>query len=486
MVMIKFILILLPILAIGAVAWVLWYFYMKVRFKTISSNEAGIVTGTNLGNEKTEKNIIKDENGRYMKIIRGGGHRLRMFQSFDRISLSSFQLELTTPKIYTGEGVGIYGKAIAAIKLADENEGIVQYAEQFLGKDQKDIEKEVAEVLGGNLRAILSRMTVEQINGDREKFNEEVRRVAQEQLDRMGFFIVSLSLIDLWDDDEYLVNLGKPKVSEIKKTADIAESTNKRATSLHVSKMDQEVAEDRYEREMQVAEARKVKDIKDAQILAQTSKENARSESAYRLEEEELNFVIESKRLAVVEQEKTVNLRLERLERENQVKLEKEQVEVQKQKAEGDFFKIVREAEGKSQAVKFAGEAEADRVRQLSAANVEDLENRAEAMAKHKEVIITEKMIEMLPKYATAISSSINNVESIRIMDSGGGDQLSSLPNMVTEMMAKTSEGLGQMTGIDLEEIVNNLSKPSQHTNETNYHANSDVETVDESIDKAE
>lgn len=476
--MFKLLFVLIPIIILAVIGYIGWYLYMKVRFKTVSSNEAGVITGPNLG-DPNESNIVKDDNGRYMKIIRGGGHRLRRFQSFERFSLKSFQLTLNTPKIYTAEGVGVYGQAIATIKVSDTLAGTVQYAEQFLGKPQDEIENEIEEVLGSNLRAILSKMTVEDINSDRDKFNEAVRKIAQEQLDRMGFFITSLGLTDLRDDDGYLENLGKPQVAKIQKIADIAEAVNKRETQLKQAEVDEEVAKKRYEREMNIAETKKDKDLKDAKILAETEKERAIAEASYDLEQEQRRLTIEARRLDIREQEKTNELKLREMERDNEVKLqerqvelEMKQVEVRKQQSDADYYAKTREAEANAQAQKLAGEAEAEVIRKKSAAEVEALEKRAEAMNKHKEVLITEKMIDMLPKYAQAVSSSLSNVESIRILDGGSGDQVRSLPNMVTGMMANMNEGLGQMTGIDLDEIVKNLSKPSQHTNETHYHAN--------------
>src|SRR5699024_12076399 len=94
---------------------IVWYFYMKLRYRTVPSNEALIVTGPNLGNEEKEKNIHKDDQGRYMKVIRGGGHRLRMFQTGTRVSLKSLQLKIETPKVITKQGIGIYGKEVAKI-----------------------------------------------------------------------------------------------------------------------------------------------------------------------------------------------------------------------------------------------------------------------------------------------------------------------------------------------------------------------------------
>lgn len=457
------------LLVAGAIGFVVWYFYMKVRFKTVSSNEAGIITGTRLGDPAKEPNVVKDESGRYMKIIRGGGHRLKMFQSFDRISLKSFQLKLDTPKVYTKDGVGLYGQAVATIKVSESISGIVQYAEQFLGKKQKEIASEIEEVLGSNLRAILSKMTVEEINGDRERFNEEVREIAQEQLDRMGFQITSLGLTDLKDDDGYLENLGKPQVARVKKTADIAEATNARETDVHVAKMKQEVAEEQYKREIQIAETRKEKDLKKAKIEAETSRERAKSEAAYSLEVEERNLEIEQKKLAIREQDKERELHLLRMERENAIALERDQVEVEKQKIEAEYLKKIREAEAAAEtkelnakseanAKKLAGDAEAEVIRKRSEAEVEALEKRAEAMNKHKEVMLTEKVIEVLPEYARAISESLSNVESIRILDGGSGDQVRSLPSTVTNLMANMNEGLGQMTGVNLNNLINNFA----------------------------
>ena len=174
-----------------------------------------------------ETNLFSDSEGRSMKIIRGGGYRLRRFQTSTPVNLTSFQLKLSTPRVYTLGGVPIVADAVAMVKVADTLNGIANYAEQFLGKEQDEIELEIIEVLGSNLRAILSKMTVEDINSDREKFNNDVQEIAQKQLDLMGFKITSLGLTDLRDADEengYLENLGRPRIAEVRKLAEIAEA----------------------------------------------------------------------------------------------------------------------------------------------------------------------------------------------------------------------------------------------------------------------
>lgn len=417
-----------------------------------------IVTGTNLGDEKKDPSIYKDDQGRHMKVIRGGGHRLRMFQTSEKVSLKSFQLHLVTPKVYTQQGVGIKGEAVATVKVADTLEGIVKYAEQFLGKKQGEIETEVAEVLGSNLRAILSKMTVEQINGDRESFNEQVREIAQDQLDKMGFQITSFGLTNLEDDEGYLENLGRPQIASVKKTAEIAEAESERETEIKQAEVNEEVSKEKYTREMNIAETRKLKDIKEAQILTETQKERAIAEAAYELEQEQRRLTVEKQRLEIREQEKENELKLRQLERENQVELEKQQVEIREKQADAEYYAKTREAEAQAKAKIEEGTAEAEVIKLKSEAEVEAIKNRAEAMNEYQDVVLREKVIDMMPEYARAISESLANVESIRILDGGDGKQVNSLPKAVTGIMANLEESMGQMTGFDLNSFLGNLS----------------------------
>lgn len=50
--------ILIGVLLIGGIGW---YLFMKARYRTVPSNEALIITGPNLGDEKKESNIYRDD-----------------------------------------------------------------------------------------------------------------------------------------------------------------------------------------------------------------------------------------------------------------------------------------------------------------------------------------------------------------------------------------------------------------------------------------
>ncbi len=449
--------VIIALLIIAAIAGVAYFFWMKIRYRTAKSNEALIITGPKLGDPAKDTNIFTDDEGRSMKIIRGGGYLLRRFQTSTPVSLTSFQLKLATPRVYTNAGVPIVADAVAMVKVADTLNGIANYAEQFLGKEQEEIETEIIEVLGSNLRAILSKMTVEDINSDREKFNTDVQEVAQKQLDLMGFKITSLGLTDLRDADEdngYLENLGRPRIAEVRKLAEIAEANTERETRIHRAQTDQEAKEEEYLRQISTAESKKQKDLKDAAFKEETERARAKSEQSYELEKAKLAMEIQEEELS-----------MQFAARERAVKLEEEESKVRKTKADATYYETTRsaeadarrsviEGEAKAKIKRDEGAAEAEVIRERGKAEAESRKLLAEAMEEHGDVIITEKLIEMLPIFAEKVAMPLSNIESVKIIDSGNGQGIPSFGKSVTKTMVDMQEPLKEMTGIDIGELL--------------------------------
>ncbi|MCP3760900.1 flotillin family protein [Domibacillus sp. A3M-37] len=482
------------VLILAAAGAALWYFFMKVRYRTAKSNEALVITGPKLGDTEKETNIFTDDEGRSMKIIRGGGYRLRMFQTSTPVNLTSFQLKLTTPRVYTNGGVPIVADAVAMVKVADTLKGIANYAEQFLGKKQEEIEVEITEVLGSNLRAILSKMTVEEINGDREGFNKQVTEIAQKQLDEMGFKITSLGLTDLRDSDAkngYLDNLGRPRIAEVRKQAEIAEADSERETRIHKAKTDQEAREEEYKREIATAESKKAKDLKDAAIKEETERARAKSEQSYELERAKLAKEVKEAELILVSREKEEQLRIHQLERERLVTLEAEETKIRKAKADADFYETTKRAEAEAQKAQIDGAAKARIVREAGLAEAEVVLKKGEAEAKarqllaeaieeHGDVIITEKIIEMLPLLAEKIAQPLNNVDSIKIIQTGSESGIPSVSKGVTDTMLGIQDPLKELTGIDVASLLKDFASKGKRVETAPAPINQMTETIKE------
>lgn len=111
-----------------------------------------------------------------------------------RLSPLSSKLEVSTPAVYTEEGVPVSADGTVIIKVGSTVEEIATAAEQYLSKPTEDLENEAREVLEGHLRSILGSMTVEEIYKNRDKFSQEVQAVASVDLAKMGLVIVSFTV----------------------------------------------------------------------------------------------------------------------------------------------------------------------------------------------------------------------------------------------------------------------------------------------------
>lgn len=175
------------------------------RYKTVGPDEAMIITGSFL----IGSSVITDTYDRKIKIIRGGGaFIIPIFQKFGYLSLLSHKLDVTTPEVYTEQGVPVLVDGVAIIKVGSAVEDIATAAEQFMSKATDDLRLEAQEVLEGHLRAILGTMTVEEVYKNRDRFAQEVQGVAAKDLMKMGLSIVSFTIKDVRDKQGYLDALG--------------------------------------------------------------------------------------------------------------------------------------------------------------------------------------------------------------------------------------------------------------------------------------
>ncbi|GLB61637.1 hypothetical protein NCCP133_37660 [Cytobacillus sp. NCCP-133] len=83
-------------------------------------------------------------------------------------------------------------------------------------------------------------------------------------------------------------------------------------------------------------------------------------------------------------------------------------------------------------------------------------------MEKHGDVIITEKLIEMLPVFAEKIAQPLTNIDSIKIIDSGNGQGIPSFGKSITKTMVDMQEPLKEMTGIDVAELIKSYASKSK------------------------
>ncbi|MBD1372314.1 flotillin family protein [Hazenella sp. IB182357] len=456
------------------------------RYKTVGADEAMIVTGSMLGSD----NVMKDESGRKIKIIRGGGAFIvPIFQQSERLSLLSHKLTVSTPEVYTEQGVPILVDGVAIIKIGGSLEDVATAAEQFMGKSDELLTDEACEVLEGHLRAILGTMTVEEVYKNRERFAQEVQSVAARDLKKMGLQIVSFTIKDVRDKNGYLEALGRPRIAVVRRDADIAESNAVRDTEIETAKARQEGTKATLISETNIAEAQKDKELRVAQFKIEQDMKRAEADQAYHLQENK-------NRQAVVEEE----MKIELVRKQKQIELEEKEIsrrekqydaEVRKkadadryskeQAAEASRFEQEARARAEASAIKAKGlaDAEAHKAQGLAKAEVEKLEGiaaadviraqgLAEAEAKQKlaeafeqygQAAVLDLVAKMLPELAKHISEPLGNIDKITVVDAGNdGDGATKVSNYVTKLMAQAPEMVKQVAGIDINEMIHGMT----------------------------
>ncbi|MFC0187547.1 SPFH domain-containing protein [Fictibacillus aquaticus] len=480
-----------PILIAGGIAAFVLIALIGVfvtKYRTASPDEALIVTGSFLGS----KNVNIDESGNRIKIVRGGGtFVLPVFQQAKPLSLLTSKLDVQTPEVYTEQGVPVMADGTAIIKVGSSIGEIATAAEQFLGKTKEDRENEAREVLEGHLRSILGSMTVEEIYKNREKFSQEVQRVASQDLAKMGLIIVSFTIKDVRDKNGYLDALGKPRIAQVKRDADIATAEAEKETRIKRAEADKEAKRSELERATEVAEAEKVNQLKVAEFRREQDIAKARADQAYHLEEAKSKQEVTEQQMQVqiIERQKQIELEEKEIMRrekqyDSEVKKKADadrysveqaaEAEKRKQVAEADAHKYRVEAMAKAEAEKVRLEglskAEAERAKGETEADVIRLKGLAEAEAKQKiaeafemfgQAAVLDMVVKMLPAYAKEVAAPLGNIDKITVVDTGSSGEnggANKVTSYATNLMSTLQESLKASSGIDVREIIENLS----------------------------
>lgn len=482
------ILIVLGIVAFVLIALVGLY---VTKYRTAGPDEALIVTGSYLGS----KNVHKDESGNRIKIIRGGGTFVfPIFQQAQPLSLLSSKLEVTTPEVYTEQGVPVMADGTAIIKIGGSISEIATAAEQFLGKQKTEREAEAREVLEGHLRSILGSMTVEEIYKNRDKFSQEVQRVASQDLAKMGLVIVSFTIKDVRDKNGYLDSLGKPRIAQVKRDADIATADAEKETRIKRAEASKEAQKAELERATEIAEAEKENQLKVAEFRREQDIAKARADQAYELEtarakqevtEQEMQIRIIERQKQIELEEKEILRREKQYDSEVKKKADADRYAVEQNAAaekmrelaqadaekyrieslaKADAEKIRLDGLAKADAERAQGETEADIIRLRGLAEAEAKRKIAEAFEYYGQAAVLDMVVRMMPEYAKELASPLGNIDKITVVDTGGGEGsgANKVTSYATNLMSTLQETLKETSGIDVKELIESYA--GKHT----------------------
>jgi flotillin len=430
-------------------------------------------------------------------VVTGGGALiLPFFQSAKDLTLELMSFDVAPQQdLYTRQGVAVNVEAVAQLKVRSDATSIRTAAEQLLSKSADERQEMIQLVMSGHLRGIVGQLAVEEIVKEPEMVGEKMRTTCAEDLTKMGLEVISFTIREVRDRNQYIDNMGRPDVMRIRRDAEVATAEAARDIQIKQANAAREaaVAKAEADRERVLAEtasqgaqAQAVRDLelRKAGFLTDTQKAKAQADASYGIQEQV------QKQQIVVEQ-----VRVDRVQREEQIKVqeaeilrrEKELVATVQKQAEADRSRIATlaeaeklrktiEAAGQAEAIRTQGQAEAEVIRLKGAAQAEiirvtgeaeaeAMRLKAEAFEKYGQAAILDKMITSLPSMVERIAAPLANVDRITVVSTDGATSgVNRITGDMARMIAQAPELIETLTGQKIGDMLQQLTAPRAET----------------------
>ena len=168
------------------------------------------------------------------RIIKGRGAVIfPMVENCKLLSLELMSFDVAPQQdLYTKQGVAVTVEAVAQIKVKSDPESIQTASEQFLTKTPQEREGLIRLVMEGHLRGIIGQLTVEEIVKQPEMVGDRMRSTCADDMNKMGLEVISFTIKEVRDKNDYITNMGRPDVARIKRDADVAAAEAERDTAI--------------------------------------------------------------------------------------------------------------------------------------------------------------------------------------------------------------------------------------------------------------
>ena len=425
------------------------------------------------------------------RVVKGHGTVIfPMVESSRQLSLELMSFDVAPQQdLYTKQGVAVTVEAVAQIKVRSDQESILTSAEQFLTKTPPQREGLIRLVMEGHLRGIIGQLTVEQIVKEPEMVADRMRSTCADDMSKMGLEVVSFTIKEVRDKNDYITNMGRPDVARIKRDADVAAAEAERDTAIRRANALREsaIAKAQADQERVIAEtaslgkqaeAQRDLDIQKAQFTEQSRKQEATADKSYELQTNVMQQQVVAEQVKIQQVEKEQQIKVQDAEI---LRHEKELIstilksaEIERQRIENlasaEKWRLTAEAEGRAAATRMQGEAEASIIFQKGEAEAKAMNVKAEAYQEWTQAAVVDRLISVMPELVRALSEPLTKVDKITIV-STGNDTATGANKLTGDMMKIASQIpalFETLSGMNVAELMANVkSMQPRHSGDT-------------------
>lgn len=464
--------------------------FVLSRIKVAGPNEAFIITGRKgRAVRAADGSTVTDLSGQ--KVVMGASvFVIPVVQRLHQLDLSSRRIHVAIAGAVSKQGIRCDLEGVAIVKVGGTEDAIRAAAQRFLHQ-QQGIDAFTTEVLAGALRAIVGRLTIEEIIRDRAAFASAVAEEAEHSLTNQGLVLDTFQLQDIRAEGSYLQDLGRPEAARVWKDASIAEA-----------KARQDSERERLLAEEQIAGAERNLALKKAGIQAEIDSANAKAAAAGPLAQAERDQAVLAEQQKVAE--RNAELRQRQLDTEvhkpadaeryrveqaaladknaaimnaearRQAAIAAAQADAEAAKLSGEGELSRRSALAQAEAIEGAKRGEAERNRRAAIAEAVEREGaadasailargsaeakaqqlKAESFAEYGQAAVLDLLVQVLPQVVDAASKPMAGIDKLTVIST---DSAASLGRTVAANVAQGLQLSSDLTGIDLAALLAKL-----------------------------
>jgi len=414
------------------------------------------------------------------RVVKGRGTVIfPMVESCRGLSLELMSFDVAPKQdLYTRQGVAVTVEAVSQIKVKSDPESILTASEQFLTKSPEEREGLIRLVMEGHLRGIIGQLAVEEIVKQPEMVGERMRSTCADDMNKMGLEVISFTIKEVRDTNEYITNMGRPDIARIRRDADVAAAEAERDTAIKRAEAAREAAiakaaadQERVLAETlsqaRQAEAQRDLEVKRAEYLQMVKKQQAQADKAYDIQANIMQQQVRAEEVTIhqIEKEHEVKVQeaeIQRRDREltatmlKQAEFERHRIEML---AGAEKQRLIMEAEGKAAAIRAQGEAEAEIIFRKGEAEARAMNVKAEAYQEFNQAAIVDKLITSMPEIVRALAAPLANVDKITVISTGDGHAagLNKITGDLTQMAAQIPALFETLSGMPMNELLSKV-----------------------------
>ena len=410
------------------------------------------------------------------RVVKGRGTVIfPMVESARGLSLELMSFDVAPKQdLYTRQGVAVTVEAVAQIKVKSDPESILTAAEQFLTKPPEEREGLIRLVMEGHLRGIIGQLTVEEIVKQPEMVGDRMRSTCADDMNKMGLEVISFTIKEVRDKNDYISNMGRPDVARIKRDADVATAEADRDTAIKRAQAARESAIAKANADQERVLAETLSQTKQAEATRDLEVKKAEYQELVKKQQAQADKAYEIQANVMQQQVRAEEVTIHQIEKEHEVKVQEAEImrrdreltatvlkaaEFERQRIEtlamAEKQRLTIEAEGKAASIRMQGEAEAEIIFKKGEAEAKAMNVKAAAYQEFNQAAIVDKLITSMPEIVKALAAPLANVDKITVISTGSGDTagLNKITGDLTKMAAQVPALFETLSGMPFSEL---------------------------------